>query len=109
MKMKVDKQILQKQDTLKAVQSKLEAKRDALVDKINASVSSNLPNRVDIVYKTQLKLVTVEKALELNRFFMLQVQQEVLSNIVADDMVKGTLDAIGKKMEDDKQIENNTQ
>lgn len=109
MRMKVDKKILQKQDTLKAVQSKLEAKRDALMDKINASLSSDLPNRVDIIYKSQLKLVVIEKALELNRFFMVQVQQEVLNNIVADDMVKGTLDAVGKKMEDDKQIENNTQ
>lgn len=109
MRMKVDKKILQKQDILKAVQSKLEAKRDALMDKINASLSSDLPNRVDIIYKSQLKLVAIEKAMELNRFFMVQVQQEVLNNIVADDMIKGTLDAVDKKMEDDKQIENNTQ
>jgi hypothetical protein len=107
--MKVDKKILQKQDTLKAVQSKLEAKRDALIDKINASLSSDLPNRVSIIYKTQLKLVVIEKALELNRFFMLQVQQEVLADIIADDMIKGTLDAIDKKIEGDKDLENNTQ
>lgn len=92
-------------ELLKAVGSKLEIKRDILMDKINILLNSENPNRINLIYKTELKLVQIEKALELNNYFILQTQKDVLTDLVADDMIKGTMDAIGKQMEDNKNIE----
>ena len=104
----VNNEILKRQNTLKIVQAKLENNRDELMDQINLALLSSIPNRIDIIYKAQLKLATIEKALEINRYFMVQLQQEILTDLIADDMVKGTLDAIDKHIEEDKNLENNT-
>lgn len=69
-------------EVLKLVGSKLEIRRDELMDIINVSLSSALHNRVDFVYKAQLELATVEKALEINRFFQIQLQENILSDII---------------------------
>ena len=68
-------------DVLKLVNSKLEVRRDELMDMINSSLSSLLPDRVKIIYDSQLELATIEKALEINRYFQVQVQENLLSNI----------------------------
>ena len=105
MKMTISNEILKKQETLKIVQAKLENKRDELMDIINTSLLSSIPTRIEIIYRSQLKLATVEKALEINRFFMVQLQQDILKDLIADDMIKGTLDAVGKKMEEKERME----
>jgi hypothetical protein len=89
---------------LKAVGSKLQTKRDMLMDKINILLSSEEPNRINMIYKTELKLAQIENAIELNNFFIVQSQQDMLTDIVTDDMIKGTMDAVGKHMEEDKGI-----
>jgi hypothetical protein len=67
---------------LKIVNNKLEAKRDELMDVINSSLSSLSSNRVEIIYNAQLELATVEKALEINRYFQVQIQEQVLGDIL---------------------------
>lgn len=69
-------------EVLKLVGSKLETRRDELMDIINVSLSSALPSRVSLVYDTQLELATIEKALEINRFFQIQLQENILSDII---------------------------
>jgi hypothetical protein len=91
-------------ELLKIVGSKLETKRNALIDKINILLNSQEPNRINMIYKTELKLVQIESALELNNYFIVQAQQDMLTDLVADDMIKGTMDAVGKHMEEDKGI-----
>ena len=71
-------------DILKLVNSKLEVRRDELMDMINSSLSSLLPDRVKIIYDSQLELATIEKALEINRYFQVQVQENLLSNILKE-------------------------
>ncbi len=53
---------------LKAVGSKLQNNRDVLMDKINTLLSSQEPNRINMIYKAELKLARIEHALELNNF-----------------------------------------
>jgi len=91
-------------ELLKTVGLKLQNNRDALMDKINILLSSQEPNRINMIYKAELKLARLEHALELNNFFILQSQQDMLTDIIADDMIKGTMDAVGKHMEEDKGI-----
>lgn len=71
-------------EVLKLVNNKLEVRRDELMDIINVSLSSNITNRVEIIYKTQLELATIEKALEINRYFQVQMQENLLSNILKE-------------------------
>ncbi len=78
MKMKNSSQL----NILKIVNNKLEAKRDELMDVINSSLSSLSSNRVEIIYNAQLELATVEKALEINRYFQVQIQEQVLGDIL---------------------------
>lgn len=92
-------------ELLNAVGSRLQNKRDALMDKINILLSSQEPNRINMIYKTELKLVQIENALSLNNFFIVQAQKDMLTDLVADDMIKRTMDAVDKKMEDDKNLE----
>jgi hypothetical protein len=72
-------------DILKLVNSKLEVRRDELMDVINSSLYSILPDRVKIIYDSQLELATIEKALEINRYFQVQVQENLLSNILKEN------------------------
>ena len=65
-------------EVLKLVGSKLETRRDELMDIINVSLSSALPNRVNLVYDAQLELATIEKALEINGYFQIQVLSNTL-------------------------------
>jgi hypothetical protein len=74
-------------DLLKLVNNKLEVKRDELMDVINSSLSSFLPDRVKTIYDAQLELATVEKALEINRFFQIQIQEELLSSMLNEEEV----------------------
>lgn len=69
-------------ELLKLVNSKLEVKRDELMDIINLSLTSNLPDRVSVIYNAQIELATTEKALEINRYFQIQIQEQVLGNIL---------------------------
>ena len=71
-----------KLELLKIVNNKLEVKRDELMDVINSSLSSLSSNRVEIIYNAQLELATVEKALEINRYFQVQIQEQVLGDIL---------------------------
>lgn len=91
-------------DVLKLVNSKLEVRRDELMDMINSSLSSLLPDRVKIIYDAQLELATIEKALEINRYFQVQVQENLLSNILKENEAfskKG-----GTRKEDDSELPN---
>ena len=98
--METNGKILEKNETLRSVHSKLEAKRDELMDRINAVISSNHPDRVSIIYKAELKLVSIEKALDLNRFFMIQNQEEVMKNLIANDMTSGLMDSLDNKSDE---------
>jgi hypothetical protein len=72
------------QSILKLVNSKLEVRRDELTDIISSSLNSTNPDRVSIVYESVLELATIEKALELNRYFQIQVQENLLSTILKE-------------------------
>jgi hypothetical protein len=76
--MKISNQL----NVLKIVNNKLEVKRDELMDVINSSLSSLSSNRVEMIYNAQLELATVEKALEINRYFQVQIQEQVLGDIL---------------------------
>jgi hypothetical protein len=52
------------------------------MDVINSSLSSLSSNRVEMIYNAQLELATVEKALEINRYFQVQIQEQVLGDIL---------------------------
>lgn len=78
------------QSILKIVNSKLEVKRDELMDVISSSLNSTSPNRVSNVYESILELATIEKALELNRYFQVQVQENLLSAILKQTEKSGT-------------------
>ena len=78
------------QSILKLVNSKLEVRRDELTDIINSSLNSTNPNRVSNVYESVLELATIEKALELNRYFQIQVQENLLSTILKETQKGGT-------------------
>ncbi len=78
MRMKISNQL----NVLKIVNNKLEVKRDELMDVINSSLSSLSSNRVEMIYNAQLELATVEKALEINRYFQVQIQEQVLGDIL---------------------------
>ncbi len=94
-------------DLLKLVNNKLEVRRDELMDIINSSLSSSLPDRVKLIYDSQLELATVEKALEINRYFQVQVQENLLSNILKETEVfskKG-----GTREEDNSQLPNDSE
>jgi hypothetical protein len=71
-----------KLELLKIVNNKLEVKRDELMDMINSSLSSVAPDRISVIYNAQLELATVEKALEINRYFQIQIQEQVLGDIL---------------------------
>ena len=71
-----------KLELLKIVNNKLEVKRDELIDMINSSLSSIAPDRISVIYNAQLELATVEKALEINRYFQIQIQEQVLDDIL---------------------------
>ena len=72
------------QSILKLVNSKLEVRRDELMDVISSSLNSTTPDRVSNVYESVLELATIEKALELNRYFQVQVQENLLSTILKE-------------------------
>jgi hypothetical protein len=72
------------QSILKLVNSKLEVRRDELMDRISSSLNSTNPDRVSSVYESVLELATIEKALELNRYFQIQVQENLLSTILKE-------------------------
>ena len=72
------------QSILKLVNSKLEVRRDELTDIISSSLNSTNPDRVSIVYESVLELATIEKALELNSYFQIQVQEHLLSTILKE-------------------------
>lgn len=72
------------QSILKLVNSKLEVRRDELTDIISSSLNSTNPDRVSSVYESVLELATIEKALELNRYFQIQVQENLLSTILKE-------------------------
>lgn len=72
------------QSILKLVSSKLEVRRDELTDIISSSLNSTNPDRVSNVYESVLELATIEKALELNRYFQIQVQENLLSTILKE-------------------------
>lgn len=79
-------------ELLKLVNNKLEAKRDELMDVINVSLSSVLPNRVQVIYDTQLELATIEKAMEINRYFQIQIQEQILSSMLENTEQKDSED-----------------
>ncbi len=72
------------QSILKLVNSKLEVRRDELMDRISSYLNSTNPDRVSSVYESVLELATIEKALELNRYFQIQVQENLLSTILKE-------------------------
>jgi hypothetical protein len=72
------------QSILKLVSSKLEVRRDELTDIISSSLNSTNPDRVSNVYESVLELATIEKALELNRYFQIQIQENLLSTILKE-------------------------
>lgn len=78
------------QSILKLVNSKLEVRRDELMDIISSSLNSTTPDRVSNVYESVLELATIEKALELNRYFQVQVQENLLSTILKEKQKGGT-------------------
>ena len=78
------------QSILKLVNSKLEVRRDELTDIISSSLNSTNPDRVSSVYESVLELATIEKALELNRYFQIQVQENLLSTILKETQKGGT-------------------
>lgn len=79
-------------ELLKLVNNKLEAKRDELMDVINVSLSSVLPNRIQVIYDTQLELATIEKAMEINRYFQIQIQEQILSSMLENTEQKDSED-----------------
>jgi hypothetical protein len=91
-------------DVLKLVNSKLEVRRDELMDMINSSLSSLLPDRVKIIYDSQLELATIEKALEINRYFQVQVQENLLSNILKEN--EAFSKKVGTRKEDNSELPN---
>jgi hypothetical protein len=84
------------QSILKLVNSKLEVRRDELTDIISSSLNSTNPDRVSSVYESVLELATIEKALELNRYFQIQVQENLLSTILKETQ-KGDTKTEGDK------------
>jgi len=100
-------QVSNQLDLLKLVNNKLEVRRDELMDIINSSLSSTLPNRVQFIYDAQIELATIEKALDINRYFQVQVQENLLSNILKQENVfskKG-----GTREEDYSQLPNDSE
>ena len=69
-------------EILKIVGLKLNSEREVLMDCINASLSSNDPNRVTLIYDSELKLATIEKAIEINNYFQIQMQEQSLSELL---------------------------
>ena len=57
---------------------------------ISSSLNSTNPDRVSSVYESVLELATIEKALELNRYFQIQVQENLLSTILKETQKGGT-------------------
>ena len=84
------------QSILKLVNSKLEVRRDELMDIISSSLNSTTPDRVFNVYESILELATIEKSLELNRYFQIQVQENLLSTILKETQ-KGDTKTEGDK------------
>jgi hypothetical protein len=84
------------QSILKLVNSKLEVRRDELMDIISSSLNSTNPDRVFNVYESILELATIEKSLELNRYFQIQVQENLLSTILKETQ-KGDTKSEGDK------------
>lgn len=83
-------------EVLRITRLKLEARRDELMDIISSSISSVYPNRVDNVYDATLELATIEKALELNKYFQLQVQESHLRQAKTLNEKGGTRTASSK-------------
>lgn len=79
-------------ELLKLVNNKLEAKRDELMDIINVSLSSVIPNRVQVIYDAQMDLATTERALEINRYFQIQIQEQILSSMLENTEQKDSED-----------------
>ena len=86
------------QSILKLVNSKLEVRRDELTDIISSSLNSTNPDRVSSVYESVLELSTIEKALELNRYFQIQVQENLLSTILKETQKGGTRSESGEEL-----------
>lgn len=86
------------QSILKLVNSKLEVRRDELTDIISSSLNSTNPDRVSSVYESVLELATIEKALELNRYFQIQVQENLLSTILKETQKGGTRSESGEEL-----------
>ena len=75
---------------LKIVSSRLESKRDELMDVINSSIVSDSPNRVEYIYNAQIELANIEKALEMNQYFQVQIQEQLLNNAIQLEKKEGT-------------------
>lgn len=84
--MKINNEILKRQALLNVVNSKLESDRDVLMDKINTSLYSDDYNRIEIIYKSEIKLAQIEKAIEINRMFIIQLQQSAAENFLDSNM-----------------------
>lgn len=84
--MKINSEILKRQALLNVVNSKLESDRDVLMDKINTSLYSDNPNRIETIYKSEIKLAQIEKAIEINRMFIVQLQQSAAENFLDSNM-----------------------
>jgi hypothetical protein len=94
-----------KLELLKIVNNKLELKRDELMDTINSSLSSIIPDRINIIYNAQLELATIEKALEINRYFQIQIQEQVLGDILKNTSnYKGNSNPEMKFTSDDEEL-----
>lgn len=94
-----------KLELLKIVNNKLEVKRDELMDVINSSLSSTASDRINVIYNAQLELATVEKALEINRYFQIQIQEQVLGDILKNSSnYKGDSSPETKLTSDDEEL-----
>ena len=71
-------------DLLKIIDRKFDSEREVLMDSINTSLSSSDPNRVENIYTSILALATIDKAIELNRYFQLQIQEQTLEKVLSE-------------------------
>jgi hypothetical protein len=65
-------------EALRIVGLKLEADREELVDNISSSLSSSNAGRIEDIYNSIIKLATIEKSIEINTTFQLQIRRDFL-------------------------------
>lgn len=105
--MKMKDKISTKQKMLIRVGSRLNSKRDKIMDKINSLLEfsentaqiQQLPIEKDIC-KLEIKLAQVEQAINLNNHFMRQIQEDAalklieLANLISEQSLKNNEDKL---------------